>query len=102
MEKDLQKKKTEEKDRSLQTILFSSLAIAVLLIVELYLMIAMPGLLPVIAVVGVAFVICVYVALSACMKRMAKKEKQLDDQYAGILKSEKAAYLLIRKYFDEI
>ena len=65
-------------------------------------MIVMPQMLPAIAVVGVGIVGCVYLDLSTYMKRIRKKEQAQEEQYASILKSEKAAYLLIRKYFDEI
>ena len=102
MDNKLQKKKSEEKDSSLGTILFSSLAITLLFIVELYLMIAMPQMLPAIAAVGVAIVGCTYLDLATFIKRLRKKEQQQQEQYDSILKSEKASYLLIRKYFDEI
>ena len=77
MDKELQKKKTEqkEKDSSLHVILFSSLAIVVLLLVELFLMIAMPQLLPAIAAVAVAITGCSYLDLSTCMRRLRKKEQ---------------------------
>ena len=104
MDNELQKKKPnrKEKDNSLNTILFSSLAITFLLLVELFLMIAMPQMLPAIAVVGVVIVGCAYLDLSTFVKRLRKKDQEQEEQYASILKSEKAAYLLIRKYFDEI
>lgn len=104
MEKEFQKKKPEQekKDRALNTILFSSLAITFLLLVELFLIITMPHLLPVIAVVAVVIVGCTYLDLSSCIMRLRQKEQEQEEQYASILKSEKAAYLLIRKYFDEI
>lgn len=104
MEKEFQKKKPEQekKDGALNIILFSSLAITFLLLAELFLIITMPHLLPAIIVVGVAIVGCTYLDLSACIKRLRQKEQEQEEQYASILKSEKAAYLLIRKYFDEI
>ena len=104
MDKEMQKKKPEqkEKDSSLNTILASSLAITILLLVELFLMIAMPQMLPAIAVVGVIIVGCAYMDLSTLIRRIRKKDQEQEEQYASILKSEKAAYLLIRKYFDEI
>lgn len=104
MDKELQKKKPEQKQRdaSLSTVLISSLAIVVLFLVELFLMIAMPQMLSAIAGVGVAIAGCVYLDLSTYIKRLQKKEREQEEQYASILKSEKAAYLLIRKYFDEI
>ena len=104
MEKEFQKKKPEQekKDGALNIILFSSLAITFLLLVELFLIITLPHLLPAIVAVGVVIVGCTYLDLSACIKRLRQKEKEQEEQYASILKSEKAAYLLIRKYFDEI
>lgn len=104
MDNELQKKKPEQKqkDTSLNTILLSSLAIMLLFLVELFLMITMPQMLPAVAVVGVVIVGCAYIDLSTYIKRMQKKEQEQEEQYASILKSEKAAYLLIRKYFDEI
>ena len=104
MDKELQKKKPEqkEKDTSLYLILISSLAIISLLLVEFFLMIVTPQMLPAIAVVGVVIVGCAYLDLSTYIKRVRKKEKEQEEQYASILKSEKASYLLIRKYFDEI
>lgn len=104
MDNELQKKKPEQKqkDTSLNTILISSLAIMLLFLVELFLMITMPQMLPAIAVVGVVIVGCAYIDLSTYIKRLRKKEQEQEEQYASILKSEKAAYLLIRKYFDEI
>ena len=104
MSNELQKKKPEqkEKDTSLYLILISSLAIISLLLVEFFLMIVTPQMLPAIAVVGVVIVGCAYLDLSTYIKRVRKKEKEQEEQYASILKSEKASYLLIRKYFDEI
>ena len=103
MEKELQKKKPEDKkDNSLSVILFSSLAAILFLIADLYLMICMPELLPAIAVAGLAVLGCTYVSVSTLVKRTGRKEAEQAEQYASILKSEKASYLLIRKYFDEI
>lgn len=102
MDNEMQKKKTNEKDSSLNTILFSSLVITFLLLVELFLMIVMPEMLPAIAVVGVVIVGCAYIDMSTLVKRLRKKDQEQEEQYQSILKSEKAAYLLIRKYFDEI
>ncbi len=110
MEKELQKKKMEnqkdnndqKKDSSLSIVLFSSLAVILCIVVELYLMITMPELLPAIAVVGLAIVGCTYLCVATLVKRVERKEAEQKEQYASILKSEKASYLLIRKYFDEI
>lgn len=113
MERELQKtnmqekadkkgKNGQKKDSSLSVIMFSSLATMLCVIVELYLMICVPGLLPAIAVAGLAILGFTYLSLATLVKRVAAKEAEQEEQYASILKSEKASYLLIRKYFDEI
>ena len=113
MERELQKtnmqekagkkgKNGQKKDSSLSVIMFSSLAAMLCVIVELYLMICVPGLLPAIAVAGLAILGFTYLSLATLVKRVAEKEAEQEEEYAGILKSEKASYLLIRKYFDEI
>ena len=113
MERELQKtnmqekadkkgKNAQKKDSSLSVIMFSSLAAMLCVIVELYLMICVPGLLPAIAVAGLAILGFTYLSLATLVKRVAAKEAEQEEQYASILKSEKASYLLIRKYFDEI
>lgn len=113
MERELQKtnmqekadkkgKNGQKKDSSLSVIMFSSLVAMLCVIVELYLMICVPGLLPAIAVAGLAILGFTYLSLATLVKRVAAKEAEQEEQYASILKSEKASYLLIRKYFDEI
>lgn len=113
MEKKLQKKRPEDntdrrdpkgkkKDASLTVVLFSALALVLCMMLEIYLMIFMPEMLPAIAVVGLAALGCTYLCVATLVKRVEKKEAEQQEQYASILKSEKASYLLIRKYFDEI
>lgn len=113
MEKKLQKKRPEDntdrrdqkgkkKDASLTVVLFSALAVVLCMMLEIYLMIFMPEMLPAIAVAGLAALGCTYLCVATLVKRVEKKETEQQEQYASILKSEKAAYLLIRKYFDEI
>lgn len=113
MEKKLQKKRPEDntdrrdqkgkkKDASLTVVLFSALAVVLCMMLEIYLMIFMPEMLPAIAVVGLVALGCTYLCVATLVKRVEKKEAEQQEQYASILKSEKASYLLIRKYFDEI
>lgn len=113
MEKKLQKKTPEDntdrrdpkgkkKGASLTVVLFSALALVLCMMLEIYLMIFMPEMLPAIAVVGLAALGCTYLCVATLVKRVEKKEAEQQEQYASILKSEKASYLLIRKYFDEI
>ena len=113
MEKELQKKRPEDntdgrdpkgkkKDASLTVVLFSALALVLCMMLGIYLMIFMPEMLPAIAIAGLAALGCTYLCVATLVKRVEKKEAEQQEQYASILKSEKASYLLIRKYFDEI
>ena len=113
LHKELQKKRPEDntdrrdpkgkkKDASLTVVLFSALALVLCMMLGIYLMIFMPEMLPAIAVAGLAALGCTYLCVATLVKRVEKKEAEQQEQYASILKSEKASYLLIRKYFDEI
>ena len=113
LHKELQKKRPEDntdrrdpkgkkKDASLTVVLFSALALVLCMMLEIYLMIFMPEMLPAIAIAGLAALGCTYLCVATLVKRVEKKEAEQQEQYASILKSEKASYLLIRKYFDEI
>ena len=104
MENELQKKKRGEqgKNKPVGLIVFSSLAVILLFIGELYVMIAMEGALLEIVLVGVAVLVFAYLDLSSVVKWIRINEEEREEQYAGMLKAEKASYLLIRKYFDEI
>lgn len=106
MDRELQERKMEENrseaDRLLSTILYFTLAGILFFLVDLYMIIAWPKLLPAIVIAGVAVLACIYLALATMVKRTRMKEADQTEQIASILKSEKASYLLIRKYFDEI
>ena len=104
MDDELQKKLKEEKekDNSTTVILFSSLLDVLLLVVELYLLTCMPQLLPGIVGVGLAILFDSYLLVSNIQKAEQRKEEEAADRFSSLIKSEKASYLLIRKYCDEI
>lgn len=106
MDRELQEKKLEgnrsEADRLLSTILYFSLAGILFFMVDLYMIIALPNLLPAIIIAAVAVLACGYLALATLVKRTRMKEAEQAEQLAGISKSEKASYLLIRRYFDDL
>ncbi len=104
MENEFQKKKTDTrgKNKPAGLILFSSLAILLLFIGELYVMVVMEEPLLEVALVGVAVLVFAYLDISSVIKWIRINEEEQEEQYAGMLKAEKASYLLIRKYFDEI
>lgn len=105
MDNEFQKKRTDEKGKNkpVGLILFSSLALLLLFIGELYVMVIMQkeGFIEV-SLIGVAILVFAYLDLSSIIKWIHINEEDREEQYAGMLKAEKASYLLIRKYFDEI
>lgn len=65
-------------------------------------MINLPEQFIVIGALGVVLLICLYVLIQAVMKAQAEKESRREEQYDSIFKSEKASYLMLKKYFEEI
>ena len=55
-----------------------------------------------IAAITVIFMICLWGVISGFFSLNALKEDRREEQYDSIFKSEKASYLMLRKYFDEI
>ena len=55
-----------------------------------------------IAAITVIFMICLWGVISGFFSLSALKEDRREEQYDSIFKSEKASYLMLRKYFDEI
>ena len=55
-----------------------------------------------IAAITVIFMICLWGVISGFFSLSAIKEDRREEQYDSIFKSEKASYLMLRKYFDEI
>ncbi len=54
------------------------------------------------AVVGIGAVACAYASINALMKSHEADKAHSEETFADVLKSEKASYLLIRKYCDEL
>lgn len=92
----------ERKSKAKLQIVFSGLILALVFIVELYAMINLPEQFIVIGALGVVLLICLYVLIQAIMKAQAEKESRREEQYDSIFKSEKASYLMLKKYFEEI
>ncbi len=92
----------ERKSKAKLQIVFSGLILALVFIVELYAMINLPEQFIVIGALGVVLLICLYVLIQAVMKAQAEKESRREEQYDSIFKSEKASYLMLKKYFEEI
>ena len=85
MEKKLQKKRPEDntdrrdpkgkkKDASLTVVLFSALALVLCMMLEIYLMIFMPEMLPAIAVAGLAALGCTYLYVATLVNGSRKRK----------------------------
>lgn len=92
----------KKKDKATLQIIFSSILIAVILLVELYAMINAPGQFIVIGIVGILFIVCLYVLIQGILLRLDMKKQEEEERYGNLIKSEKASYLMLKKYFGEI
>ncbi len=92
----------EKKNNAKLQIVFSGLGLALIFILELYAMINMPEQFIVIGLLGVVLLAELYVLIRAIMAFQAQKEARREEQYDSIFKSEKASYLMLKKYFEEI
>ncbi len=92
------KKKKKAKIQVIFLILISTLVI----LADFYAIINYPKEYMLIAAITVIFMICLWGVISGFFSLSALKEDRREEQYDSIFKSEKASYLMLRKYFDEI
>ena len=83
-------------------IIFGILLFALIFMAELYAMVNFPKMFIVLAVLAVADLICLYVAINGIISVYETKYTRREEQYESIFKSEKASYLMLKKYFEEI
>ena len=83
-------------------IIFGILLFAFIFMAELYAMVNFPKMFIVLAVLAVADLICLYVAINGIISVYETKYTRREEQYESIFKSEKASYLMLKKYFEEI
>lgn len=69
---------------------------------QLYAMVNFPKMFIVLAVLAAADLICLYVAINGIISVYETKYTRREEQYESIFKSEKALYLMLKKYFEEI
>lgn len=82
--------------------IFGILLFALIFMVELYAMVNFPKMFIVLAVLAVADLICLYVTINGIISVYEIKYTRREEQYESIFKSEKASYLMLKKYFEEI
>ena len=82
--------------------IFGILLFAFIFMVELYAIVNFPKMFIVLAVLAAADLICLYVAIRGVISVYETKYARREEQYESIFKSEKASYLMLKKYFEEI
>ena len=93
-------KKKDSKAR-LQVI-FGLLLFALIFMAELYIMLNYPKQFVVLAVIAAADLLCLFIVVNGVMAIREMKDARREEQYESIFKSEKASYLMLKKYFEEI
>ena len=83
-------------------VIFLILISALVILADFYAIINYPKEYMLIAAITVIFMICLWGVISGFFSLSALKEDRREEQYDSIFKSEKASYLMLRKYFDEI
>ena len=83
-------------------VIFQILISTLVLLADFYAIINYPKEYMLIAAITVIFMICLWGVISGFFSLSAIKEDRREEQYDSIFKSEKASYLMLRKYFDEI
>lgn len=82
--------------------IFGILLFAFIFMAELYAIVNFPKMFMVLAVLAAADLICLYVAIRGVISVYETKYARREEQYESIFKSEKASYLMLKKYFEEI
>ena len=83
-------------------VIFLILIATLVILADFYAIINYPKEYMLIAAITVIFMICLWGVISGFFSLSALKEDRREEQYDSIFKSEKASYLMLRKYFDEI
>ena len=83
-------------------VIFLILISTLIILADFYAIINYPKEYMLIAAITVIFMICLWGVISGFFSLSALKEDRREEQYDSIFKSEKASYLMLRKYFDEI
>ena len=83
-------------------LIFATLLLALAIVAEFYTMVNYPAQYLPIALFAILMLIFLNIAVNSVFTIKLAGEKRRDEQYESILKSEKASYLLLKKYFEEI
>ena len=83
-------------------VIFGVLLFAFVMSAEMYAMINFPDMY--LGIVGLAAIdlVCLYVVINGLFALREIKDARNEEQYDSVFKSEKASYLMLKKYFVEI
>ena len=83
-------------------VIFGVLLFAFVMSTELYAMINYAKMYLVIAGLAVIDLVCLYVVINGLFALREMRDARNEEQYDSVFKSEKASYLMLKKYFEEI
>ena len=83
-------------------IIFATLIFMVVLVADFYAIINFSKEYILIAAITVVLLLCLWGVLNGIFALRALKEERREEQYDSIFKSEKASYLMLKKYFEEL
>ena len=83
-------------------IILNIIILALLLLVEVYLMINFPRIYILLAVVGAASLFLIFRIANSLFKIQEEREEKREKEFESIFKSEKASYILLRKNFADL
>jgi hypothetical protein len=92
----------KKKENAKLQIVFSAMLLGLIFMVQLYSMINMPEQLVIIGLLGVLLLLALYVLIRSVTTEINAKQERREEQYDSIFKAEKASYLMLKKYFEEI
>ena len=96
-----QKRKQGKQKLGVQTII-AFLIFFLTLLVEVYVMINMPDQYILLAAIGVLSLIAVYFCIIGILNYRSYEQELQQEQYESLQKTEKASYLMMRKYFTDM
>ena len=83
-------------------VFFGALLFALVFMAELYIMINFPDMYIIVAALAVVDLMCLYAVINGCLSMQKSESSKCNEQFDSIFRSEKAFYLLMKKYFGEM
>lgn len=97
----VQERKKDSNNPKLKLIV-SILIAVILFIADLYVMLNQPDNLLILAAITILILIAVYTIADSVLKISEEQKAKQEEQYENVFRSEKAAYLLMKKSFDDL